>query len=97
MNIISRKRLLAQSSKYPDCEEQVNTWYHLVKGNTWKNIKELNEAFPKSSILNDNRMVFRIKGNAYRLIAKFNFKSQQCFFRWFGLHKDYDRIDANNI
>ena len=52
---------------------------------------------PNASILKDNRIVFNIKGNNYRLIVKFNFEFQICWIRFIGTHAEYDKINANEI
>lgn len=44
-----------------------------------------------------NRIVFNIKGNAYRLIVKFNFEKQWAFIRFIGIHAQYDKINADKI
>ena len=62
-----------------------------------KNINELKNDYPSASILKDNRIVYNIKGNNYRLIVKFNFEYQICWIRFIGTHAEYDKIDANNI
>lgn len=49
------------------------------------------------SILKNNRVVFNIKGNSYRLIVKFNYGKQWAFIRFIGTHAEYDKIDAYKI
>ena len=63
----------------------------------WKKINELKREYPSASILKDNRIVFNIKGNDYRLIVKFNFDYQICWIRFIGTHAEYDKINANEI
>lgn len=62
-----------------------------------ENINDLKSEYPGASILKDNRIVYNIKGNNYRLIVKFNFEYGLCLIRFIGTHADYDKIDANNI
>ena len=62
-----------------------------------ENINDLKSAYPSASILKDNRIVYNIKGNNYRLIVTFNFKYGICWIRFIGTHAEYDKIDANNI
>lgn len=95
MHILKRKTLSDFWGKYPDCKDQLATWYKIIEKGLWQNANQLKEMFSKSSILKDNRMVFRVK--SYRLVVKFNFKAQKCFIRWVGTHDEYDKIDANTI
>jgi mRNA interferase HigB len=55
------------------------------------------QTYSNASILRNSRIVFNIKGNAYRLVAKLNFEKQWIFIRFVGSHKEYDKIDANTI
>ncbi len=57
----------------------------------------IKREYPTASILGDNRVVFNIKGNNYRLIVKINFHYQMMWIRFIGTHQEYDRIDANKI
>jgi mRNA interferase HigB len=63
----------------------------------WKSPNEVKQTYGNASILKDSRIVFNIKGNSYRLVAKFNFEKQWIFIRFIGTHEEYDRIDANTI
>jgi len=63
----------------------------------WKNPTEVKNTYANAIILKDSRVVFNIKGNSYRLIAKFNFEKQWIFIRFIGTHAEYDKIDANKI
>jgi len=55
------------------------------------------KTYANSSILKESRIVFNIKGNTYRLVAKFNYEKQWIFIRFIGSHTEYDKIDANTI
>lgn len=73
------------------------SWFRETEKSAWSNINDLKKDHPSASILKDNRIVYNIKGNKYRLIVKFNFEYQLCWIRFIGTHTAYDRIDANNI
>jgi mRNA interferase HigB len=49
---------------------QLRSWYRETQKSNWKTINELKSDYPNASILRDNRIVFNIKGNDYRLIGK---------------------------
>lgn len=83
--------------KHPDCEQQLKSWFREAAKSAWKNTHEIKHEFPAASILGDNRVVFNIKGNHYRLIVKINFHYQMVWIRFIGTHREYDRIDADKI
>ena len=97
------QRIFAKSSlgqfwkKYPDSEQYLKTWYDTAMNSDWKTPADVKQTFISSSILKESRVVFNIKGNSFRLVAKFNFEKQWIFIRFIGTHSAYDRIDANTI
>lgn len=98
MNRIFAKRTLREFwEKHPDSEQYLKTWYDTAINAQWKSPNDIKNTYANASILKDNRMVFNIKGNSYRLIAKFNYEKQWIFIKFIGTHKEYDRIDANTI
>lgn len=97
MRIITYARFRDASQKHPDGEAQFELLYRDLKSNVYENLNQVNEHFPYVSLLKDNRVVFNVHGNKYRVVVKFNFKSKICFIRFVGTHADYDKIDANTI
>lgn len=97
------KRILAKSTlrafweKHPDCEQNLKTWYKTAAEFDWKSQAEVKKTYGNASIVGNNRIVFNIKGNDYRLIVKFNFERSWAFIRYLGTHKEYDKIDTKNI
>lgn len=97
------ERIFAKSTlrefweKHSDSEQYLKTWYDTVKNSIWSNPNEVKQTYVNASILKSNRIVFNIKGNNYRLVAKFNFEKQWVFIRFIGTHTEYDKIDANTI
>jgi mRNA interferase HigB len=63
----------------------------------WKTPSDVKQTYANASILRDSRIVFNIKGNSFRLVAKFNFEKRWIFIRFIGTHSEYERIDANTI
>lgn len=97
MRVIAKRTLREFWNKHGDCEQQLKSWYQEAEKANWKNINDLKKDYPSASILKDNRIVFNIKGNTYRLIVKFNFDYQICWIRFIGTHAEYDKTDANTI
>ncbi len=63
----------------------------------WKNPNDVKKTYVHPSILKNNRIVFNIKGNSFRLVAKFNFEKQWVFIKFIDTHTEYNKIDANTI
>ena len=97
MRVIAKKILRDFSLKHPDCEQQLKSWYNEAEIATWKTPNEIKRDYPSASILENNRIVFNIKGNNYRLIIKLNYHYQMVWIRFIGTHAQYDKIDAATI
>ena len=83
--------------KNPDSEQYLKTWYDTVMSSDWKTPNEVKKTYANASILKNNRVVFNIKGNSYRLVVKFQFEKQWVFIKFVGTHSEYDKIDVNKI
>ena len=97
------ERIFAKSTlrqfwqRRPDSEQYLKTWYNVAMISNWKTPNDVKKSYANASVLKDNRIVFNVKGNSYRLVAKFNFEKQFIFIRFIGTHSEYDKIDANTI
>ena len=97
MRIIAKKTLRDFWQKHPDCEQQLKAWHQEAEKAKWKGPKDIKLEYPSASFLQDNRVVFNIKGNHYRLIVRINYLFQMVWIRFVGTHAQYDKIDATTI
>lgn len=97
------ERIFAKSTlrefweRYADSEQYLKTWYDTTMSSEWKTPKAIKQTYVNASILKDSRVVFNIRGNSYRLVAKFNFDKKWIFIRFIGTHAEYDKVDADTI
>jgi mRNA interferase HigB len=97
LRVIARKILREFWAKHPDCEQHLKAWYKEAENASWKSSNQLKRDYPSASILGDNRAVFNIKHNNYRLIVRINYNYQMLWIRFIGTHAQYDKIDATKI
>lgn len=97
MRVIAKKTLKDFWEKHPDCEQQLKAWYQEAEDAKWKEPNDVKKDYPSASILEDNRVVFNIKGNHYRLIVKINYSYGMVWIRFAGTHAQYDKIEATKI
>jgi mRNA interferase HigB len=97
LRVIAKKILRDFWTKHPDCEQQLKAWYQGADGALWTGPSDIRTEYPSASFLADNRVVFNIKGNHYRLIVRINYHYQMVWIRFIGTHSRYDKIDANKI
>lgn len=97
MVIISKGILVEFGLKHADSIEPLNRWYSLCKKADWKSFSELKQTFNSADAVGDDRYVFNIKGNHYRLVAMIFFDIRTMYIRFIGTHKEYDQIDCSTV
>lgn len=97
LRVVAKKILREFWEKHEDCEQQLKAWFREVEKAEWENPNQIKIEYPSASILNDNRVVFNIKGNNYRLIVKISYEYEMVWIRFIGTHAEYDKINSNTI
>ena len=99
MHIISRKTLrrFYEKPDYRDAKGPLEAWFHEAKAANWESSADIKSLYRSADILKNNRVIFNIGGNKYRLVVKINYPTKTVFIRFIGTHKEYDRIDAEVI
>lgn len=97
MVIISYSTLRAFYEKYPDAEDALNNWYRATLAADWSSYHEVKQLFNSVDAVGNDRFVFNIRGNNYRLVAMIFFDVRTVFIRFVGHHKDYDKIDCATV
>lgn len=92
MVILSKSILKQFSEKYPEAETALSKWYDNTKAADRKNFPEVKKTFNTVDAVGNDRYVFDIKGNHYRLVALIIFKVRTVFILFVGTHKEYDRV-----
>jgi mRNA interferase HigB len=97
MKILLKRTINHYMQSYPDASHALFNWNHEFAIHKFANFNEIKAVYRSASIIGNNRVVFNIKGNAYRLIVSMNFIQGACYIIWFGNHQSYDSIDAERI
>ena len=97
MRIIARKTLRDFWEAHPDAEQPLRAWFHDVRVADWSGPADIRAVYAYASFLANNRVVFNIHGNHYRLIVTINYPYRVVYIRFVGSHAEYNRIDATII
>ena len=97
VRIIARRTLREFWEHHPDAEQPLRAWYRKAKNATWKTPSDIKSAYRNASFISNNRVVFNIKGNHYRLIVEIKYQYEVVYIRFIGTHSQYDKIDAKTI
>lgn len=97
MRVIAVKTLKEFWKEYHDAEIPLRAWYSEVKSARWKKPADVKERYRSVSIIANNRAIFNIAGNKYRLVVAIKYDFQIVYIRFIGTHNQYDKINAVEI
>ena len=97
MVIISRRALQVFAAATPAVGDALDKWYATCRDADWRNIADLRRSFNDVDYVGDNRFVFNIKGNYYRLVAMIFFDRRTVYIRFVGTHSSYEKINVKTV
>ena len=99
MRIISRKtlRMFWEKPQHADAEQALKTWFREASNADWTTPAQIKDAFASASIVSNNRVIFNICGNKYRLVVRVNYPYRIMYIRFIGTHAQYDRINVAEV
>jgi mRNA interferase HigB len=97
MRIIARRVLREFWEQHPDTRQALQAWYADVKSAMWESPADIKKTYHNASLVANNRIVFNIKGNRYRLVVAIQYEVGIVYIRFVGTHQEYNRIDAATI
>ena len=99
MRIVSKKTLrdFYEQPNYADSKFALEAWHYEVLKRDWNNPNEIKAQYKNASVVGDNKVVFNICGNKYRLIVKINYIAKIVFIKFIGTHKQYDKTSESDF
>jgi len=97
MKIIAVKALREFWERFPDAEQPLKAWVDEARKAQWTQPADTKRHYRSASILKNRRIVFNIKGNAYRLVASVAYRFGAVYIKFIGTHEQYDGIDAETV
>ena len=97
MRIIAKRTLRTYWEKERRAEQLLKVWHAIATKAEWSSPADVKAVYANSSIVGNDRVVFNIGGNRYRLIVRFDYANQIGFVRFVGTHAEYDTIGASKV
>ncbi len=97
MRIFTEKPLKDYAERHPEAKSAIQDWIKKVKESQWRSLADIRMKFNSVDYVGNQRYVFNIKGNDYRLVVVIQFRPQFVYIRFIGTHAEYDRIDCSTI
>ena len=97
MVILIKRTLVEFAKKHPTSAEPLNHWYEIARVANWSKLADIKEAYNNIDYAGNDRYIFNIKGNDYRLVVMIFFDKRTIYIRFIGTHSEYDKIDCSTI
>jgi mRNA interferase HigB len=97
-NVVSKKTLKVFWEKHQRAEIPLGAWYQIMSKGDWSSPAHLKVAFGNNvDFVGDNRAIFDIGGNKYRVIVHLSYRYKTALIKFVGTHEEYDKIDAETV
>ncbi len=98
MNIIAVRTLREFWQKHPQAERPLRVLYNRLIAHDWAGPQEIKQTFGATvDFVGDNRVIFDVGGNKYRVIIAFAYPYRRGMIKFVGTHAEYDKIDAEKV
>jgi len=97
MRVIAVRTLREFRAKHAEAEQPLRAWYKEAGKAHWKEPIGITSQYGNARTIGNDRAIFSIKGNDYRLMVAIKFDKGLVFIRFVGTHAEYDRIDALTV
>ncbi len=94
MKIIGTDKIHEFIEKHTDSKSWLETWLAEIRTVEWRNPNDIKARYTSASILNDQRIIFNVKGNKYRMEIQVSYKNKAIAIKRLGTHAEYDRWDS---
>ena len=97
MRIFTEQRLKEYTDEHPEVRVALQDWVSTIKKSNWTCFADIKKTFNSADSVGNQRYVFNIRGNHYRLVVVIKFTIGFVYVRFIGTHSEYDKIDCSTI
>ncbi len=97
MVIITKTKIIKFYENETNAKEPLLLWYNMAELSDWQHFHSIKQTFNSVDCIGNDRYVFNVGGNKYRIVAVIHFSTRPVYLRFVGTHKQYDKIDCKTI
>jgi mRNA interferase HigB len=95
--IITKRKLIEFYESETKAKEVLLIWYNKTVLSDWPDFHSIKQTFNSVDSVGNDRYVFNVGGNKYRIVAMIHFSTRTIYIKFVGTHKEYDKIDCKTI
>ena len=97
MRVIAKRRLREFWERHPAAKDPLLAWLREVEREDWDTPAAVKAKYRSASIVGGDRVVFNVKGNAFRLVVRINYACRVVYVRFIGTHAEYDAVNVEEV
>jgi mRNA interferase HigB len=97
MQIIAKRTIRLFWERHPQAESPLRLWFAQVSRASWAGPADIRAMFGSADFIADNRVIFNIGGNKYRLVAHISYAYSRVLIKFVGTHAEYDAIKPESV
>ena len=86
MVIISKAKIIEFYQTENKAKELLLQWYNITLLSDWQDFHSIKQTFNSVDSVGNDRFVFNIGGNKYRIVAMIHFNKRTIYLRFVGTH-----------
>ena len=91
MTLVGQDKIDRFIKRHALAHKAMQAWVAEVKHAHWKTTQDIKNRYRTADFLKNNRVIFDVKGNSYRLVAKIAYQTGIVLVEWVGTHAEYDK------
>lgn len=91
MKVIGKDKLVKFGKKHAGAKSALDSWCYEVCETEWQTPQDIRSRYQSADFIADNRVIFNIKGNNYRLVVKIRYQNRIIAVEWVGTHAEYSK------
>ena len=97
MQIIAKRTLRQFWARHPQAETPLKVWFAMVSRAEWSGPAEVRAMFGSADFVADNRVIFDIGGNKFRIVVRVSYRFKRVLVKFVGTHREYDQINPEVV
>lgn len=99
MRVIAKSTLVKFWShpEYADARSALQSWHDEAVKARWLSPQDIKQQYRSASICANQRVVFNIAGNKYRLVVEMQYRAGIAWVKFVGTHAQYDKINVETV
>jgi len=97
VNVVARRTLVEFWRRRPTAQGPLSAWFEIARAAEWRTPNDIKAQFNSADFVGDNRVIFDVGGNKYRIVVRVSYRFKQVLIKFVGTHAEYDRIDPETV